>query len=286
MISIRSIVKLFVPPIVVNMVHKVHSSMDTSPPEWEYLPGGWRLAQDKAAVRGWNVADAVEGTVARMPVFLSCLEPRIPFGACPETVNQPLGDLTYHNTVAIFGYALSSSLRMKKRVRILDWGGGVGNYYAVTRALLPDVELDYHIVELEAFVARGRQLFPDVHFHADDAWRQQQYDFVFSSGSLNFLEDWRQGMSDLTGVAKGGSVFITRLPVVFQVPSYLFVQRPHKLGLNTEYVSWSLNKDEFMGHAASLGLKKRWEFVAGERPYIVNAPEQCEYRAYLFDGPA
>lgn len=35
---------------------------------------------------------------------------------------------------------------------MLDWGGGLGAYYVYSRALLPDLELDYHCRELPLLV--------------------------------------------------------------------------------------------------------------------------------------
>ena len=77
-------------------------------------------------------------------------------------------------------------------------------------------------------------------------------------------------------------MFITRLPIVHQVASYVMVQRPYEYGYNTEYLGWCLNKDEFLQYATSINLILIKEFVIGENPVIYNAPESCQYWGFLF----
>jgi len=76
------------------------------------------------------------------------------------------------------------------------------------------------------------------------------------------------------------------MPFVLQAPSFVFVQRPYMYGYNTEYLGWCLNLTDFLNETSRLGLELVREFVVGERPRIINAPEQCQYRGFLFRFPA
>ena len=77
-------------------------------------------------------------------------------------------------------------------------------------------------------------------------------------------------------------MFITRLPIVHQVASYVMVQRPYEYGYNTEYLGWCLNKDEFLSIAASFNLRLIREFISQVSPYVHNAPSQPQYWGFLF----
>ena len=43
-----------------------------------------------------------------------------------------------------------------------------------------------------------------------------------------------------------------------------------------------LNREEFLTCADAIGLKLVREFIVGHRPLIYRAPEQNEYRGFLF----
>ena len=47
-------------------------------------------------------------------------------------------------------------------------------------------------------------------------------------------------------------------------------------------MGWCFNRGEFLAAAEACGLTLLREFVVGHRPVIHNAPEQNEYRGYLF----
>jgi hypothetical protein len=92
--------------------------------------------------------------------FRDAIQPRLPLGVPHELL---LGqrvrndDPAHHNVVITYGYVLARAAGGSSTVSILDWGGGLGNYYLLSRTLLPEVELDYHCTELPRIVSAGRQ---------------------------------------------------------------------------------------------------------------------------------
>jgi hypothetical protein len=60
------------------------------------------------------------------------------------------------------------------------------------------------------------------------------------------------------------------------------VQRPYSAGYNTEYIGWFINRCEFLDYASSCKLELVREFLILDRPYVHKAPEQGEYRGFLF----
>lgn len=286
----KEFIKLFVPPIMVKTLRRVRAGFKTStsapqpvtsPPEWEYIPEGWAYARAHPEVKGWNVQDVLETYKQKWPRFVQMVQGTGPLGVAHESDLASREDIYSHNTMMAFAYALALAARHRDTLSMLDWGGGIGHYYLLARALLPDVRIEYHCKDVPLLAEYGAQLFPDQHFCSDESCLARTYDFVLASGSLQFSEDWQRVLAGLAG-ATTGYLLVTRLPTVAQASSYVFIQRPYAYGYNTEYLGWCLNKHDFLAEAAMLGLTLVREFIIGEQPPIANAPEPGQYRGFLF----
>jgi len=104
---------------------------------------------------------------------------------------------------------------------------------------------------------------------------------VVAATSLQYAEDWRTTLTGLAGSATRW-LFVTRLSVVRQVPSFVVVQRPYAYGYQTEYLSWVLNRDELLAHASAAGLTLEREFIAGAPTVYAGGPEPSETAGFLF----
>ncbi len=165
---------------------------------------------------------------------------------------------------------------------MLDWGGGLGQYAVLTRAVLPDVRLDYHCFDLPAMVDTGRTVITDATFHDSEVGAlSRTYDLVLASSSLQYVQDWRAQLTRF-GAAARRYCYVARLPIAISRGSFVVVQRPHAHGYHTEYPGWVINRAELLEGASAAGLALEREFLMSERPRIPGAPEQPEYRGYLF----
>ena len=285
--KIKATLRDLTPPILWRAVRKLRAVLvgeDHSEPkarEWEYIPEGWSYARTHPEVKGWNVQDVLETYKQKWPRFVTMVQGTGPLGVAHESDLATNADIHSHNTMMAFAYALALAARHKDALSMLDWGGGIGHYYLLAQALLPDVRIEYHCKDVPLLAEYGARLFPDQRFYADESCLERTYDFVLASASLHYSEDWRRVLAGLAR-ATGGYLYITRLPTVAQAPSYVFIQRPYAYGYNTEYLGWCLNKAEFLAEASRLGLTLVREFVIGEQPPIVNAPGPCQYRGFLF----
>jgi putative methyltransferase (TIGR04325 family) len=286
----KEFVKLFLPPVTVALFRRLRAGIKgaeaaASPasmrPEWEYIPEGWAYARTHPEVKGWNVQDVLEIYKQKWPRFVAMVQGTGPLGVAHESDLVTNADINSHNTMMAFAYALALAARHKDALSMLDWGGGIGHYYLLAQALLPDVRIEYHCKDVPLLAEYGAKLFPDQRFYADESCLERTYDFVLASTSLHYCEDWQRVLAGLAK-ATGEYLYITRLPTVVQAPSYVFIQRPYAYGYNTEYLGWCLNKAEFLAEAGKLGLSLVREFVIGEQPPIANAPESCQYRGFLF----
>jgi len=189
----------------------------------------------------------------------------------------------FHNIVITYGYVLALASRQKSELSLLDWGGGIGHYYLISQKLIPDLAIDYHCKDVPVLAEYGQKLFPKAHFYSDESCLIRKFDLVFASTSLHYSQHWQHTLKDLAE-ATSGYLFITRLPIVHQVSSYVMVQRPYEYGYDTEYLGWCLNKHEFLQYAKSINLTLIKEFVSGENISPHNAPESCQYWGFLFSA--
>jgi putative methyltransferase (TIGR04325 family) len=255
------------------------ASTSLSLPEWEWVPDGFAVRDPR--IQGWNVESILQTQNAKWPRFVELIRGTGPLGVAHEAPSLDNQDFGAHNTLMSYAYVLSLAARHRDDLTVLDWGSGVGHYYHISRALLPEVRLDYHCKDVPMLCQGGRELSPGATFHDRDDCLRRAYDLVLVSGSLQYSEDWKGIVARLATAARS-YLYVTRLPVVRKAASFAVVQRPSPYGYRTEYLGWFLNREEFLGHLTELGMELRREFLIYERPHVSGAPEQCEYRGFLF----
>src|SRR5262249_44981401 len=166
-----------------------------------------------------------------------------------------------------FGYVLALAAREKDHLSLLDWGGGGGHYNPISQTLLSPGGIEKPCNDVPALCQAGAELQPAVAFHEDDeSCFARDYDLVVANGSLEYLEGWGNTMRRLAAASRG-YLYIGRLPIVREVPSFTVIQRPYRHGYATEYVSWGLDPQGFLGHAQRLGVRpaRRWPRGAAAR---------------------
>jgi putative methyltransferase (TIGR04325 family) len=269
--NLRNLLKGLTPPLAVTAARQLLGNRA----EWEACAGFTQQAG------GWNVADAAFVYRRKWPAFLQQVRSGGVLGVPPDAVRSDGFDVAFHNTVMCFAHALATAAGGRSALSLLDWGCALGHYRIFAERLMPGVVLDYTGRDLRSMVAEARQVQPDATFHDTDVCLDQCYDLVMASTSLQYEENWRELAGRLVRVARGW-IYITGLPVVQTAKSFPFVQRAQGYGYNTEYVAWALNRTEFLAAMESSGASLRHEYALGYRPPIKAAPEQCEYRGFLF----
>lgn len=248
--------------------------------EWRYVAPEWPPRTD---ARGWDAEGVADSHRRHWPGFLRSIEAPHPLGlADPGAPAQP-AHYSAHNSYLAFAHAFAVASRGRESMSMLDWGAGAGHYRQVAASLFPQVALDYHAREVPANCRAGRELVPDGTFHeSDEACLGRTYDLVMASASLHYWRDWAAVLARLAQAARP-HVFVTRLPVLLARPGYVALQRAQRYGYGTEYLAWFLNRDAFLAEAGRCGLTLLREFILMERPRVPGAPEQAEYRGFLFE---
>jgi putative methyltransferase (TIGR04325 family) len=251
--------------------------------EWSYVPEGWTRPDPDDDGPGWDVDNVAEMYAARWPAFIDALDGTDPLGAVhvvPVGHSLPREDLASHNMVMVFGYALALCARNTDALTILDWGGALGHFHALARALVPDLELDYHCKELPAVCEQGRRVSRAVTFHDSDDCLERSYDLVLASGAIQYAEDWPDLFTRLAKAARR-CLLITKVPVT-DAPSFVVLQRAHRYGYNTQYLGWALNRGELRTVAHSVGVELMREFFLSARLEVPDAPGSIHHAGFLF----
>jgi len=243
--------------------------------EMEYIPQGWY------AMKGWNDPEIARAQERHWPTIVGNLQ-----GAGPLGVSHLPGDTSReqraaHNAMMSYGYVLARAARNKARISILDWGGGLGHYYLYSRALLPELEIEYDCYELPSLCHLARKLQPSIRaYDSESDFMGKRYDIVLSSSSLHYVEDWRGQLRKLAAVTRE-FLYIARLQSVVVAPSFVALHKVFRDGY-PEFLSWCINRGEFVACAEQCGLELMREFVFVERWTVRGAPEKPESRGFLF----
>jgi putative methyltransferase (TIGR04325 family) len=251
-----------------------------APPHWEYVPEGFARQ-----AKGWNVEAISDAYREKWPSYLAAIEGTKPLGVNHEVpCGQSVGfeDHGAHNMLVSYAYVLALAARRRDRISLLDWGGGVGHYLALSRALVPGVEIDYHCRDVPVLVQHGRELFPEATFYDDDSCLERSYDLVLASASLQYAPDWKATLAALAG-ATDGLLYVTRAPVAVRSPSFVVLQRAYDYGYDTEYLGWVFNREELLATAQAAGGRLVREFLLSAWLSAAGAPEApTGHRGFLF----
>jgi putative methyltransferase (TIGR04325 family) len=244
----------------------------------EYAPEGWKTQLANDQNKGWSVDSVVEAESVKWEAFNNNLKGAGPLGFSHEHTDMSVvRNPSFHNVHISFAYVLTLAARKKDNVSVLDYGGSLGHYYQIGKAVLPDVAIDFHVKEVSMVAEAGRQINPEVHWYDDESCLDRSYDLVMITGAIPYMEDWIDAMHRISK-AVGNYLFIARLPVIEKCPSFVSVQHIY----NSQMLHQQFNQGEVLEVVKDTGLTLVREFVIGDRPYIKGAPEQCEVRGWLF----
>jgi putative methyltransferase (TIGR04325 family) len=272
----RDLIRFWVSPGLIRIGQGVLGLF--RPPALVYTVDGWntRLASPENA--GWNVSNVAAAEETKWRAFTENCKGIGPLGFSHESSDLTvMRNLSFHNINITYAYVLALAAHGKSTLTMLDWGGGLGHYYLIGRALLPDVKIDFHCKEVPLMADVGRKLNPDVHWYTDESCLNQKFDLIMMNGSLQYIQDWRAALRRISSSVLD-YLFLARVPVVQKNPGYVAVQRAY----GTKMLHPQINQEVLLKAVQDLGLTIAREFIVGDRPYIKGAPEQCELRSWLF----
>lgn len=278
--QIGKLARQVLPPFVLGGLRRLKRSTDQ--PVLRYAPKGWDTPLS-GGENGWDNERVVKVEAAKWNEFRRNLEGTGPLGFSHEHTDlTETRNVYFHNIHLTFAYVLSLAAQHKAEVSVLDWGGGLGHYYLLGKSLLPDLNLKFDCRDVPLMCARGEKLCPEVTFCSDDKCLDNRYDLVMVNGSIGYFKEWKDVLARLCDAADR-YLFLTRVLTVPHSPSFVVLQRTDVYGYNSDMLTQVLNEDEVLSVVRDRGLTLVREFVVGEGPTIVDAPEQCRDCGWLFE---
>jgi putative methyltransferase (TIGR04325 family) len=261
----KLVLKSWLPPVVWNVGKSMKRRVLRSD-HFEYAPHGWSTPLGNRNEDYWlPVANEERQAYEQL---VRCAESRSANSTPEVTVIEHLA----------YGYVLGLAGRGKRAIRVLDYGGNLGQHLFIGRAMMPDLAVDFHCKELPSVAQIGLSLNPSVTWHVKDACLAESYDLVMFSSSLQYVRDWKATLHQAANAA-GAFLFLCDVPIVRSVNTFMATQRSHGL-TNVQYI---LNCDEIVSCLGGSGLRVVGQFEMREHPEIMKAPEQPQRRSFLFE---
>jgi putative methyltransferase (TIGR04325 family) len=171
--------------------------------------------------------------------------------------------------VSLVGKALG------EKVRILDFGGGMGvSFVHLTSCLVDGQSVDYHVIEREGICEGGAQLFEHderIHFSAQLPPSLPELDIVYLSSALQYVEDYGTLLKTLAGY-EAKHFFLGKLSAG-DIPTYATAQM-NVPGSVIPY--WFINVTEVIEILASCNYSLIYKSTLEQEYDQSNFPE--EYR--------
>ena len=264
----RVVGRSLLPPIMLPAARAALAWAGVSPPvpskpRLEFAPDGWDTPLAGGA-NGWDTDAVTQAEEIRWGAFCSNAAGTTPLGFARDAAGpSAVRSLMPHNLHMSFAYAVALASAGRSRVSVLDWGGALGHYAIIARALFPAMTFDYSCREVPRIVQLGQRLNPGVHWFDGDQCLDQTYDLVMVSGSLQCMQNWREFLSRAAAaVATGRYFLLTRVPVV-SGPGFVAIQRVH----GTEVLHQQLNERELLDQMRDAGLHLEWRSTRSGRAW-------------------
>ncbi len=275
--GLKALVKPLLPPLALGFARVLARSIRPSASRFAYAPDGWQTVLADSYSNGHESPRVIALELENWNPFIS----RIQIGHAPivtpgRTANNAWQQACEHNVFMSFGYVLTLAARRCNVLRVLDYGGSFGGLFHAARAMVPDLDLNYHCKEMPEVARAGRDLTPAIVWHTDDSCLDQRYDLVMFNGSLQYIKDWKN-------VLRSGShsaceyLYLTAVPIVESVPTFVAIQR-HE---GAVMLHQQFNKSEFFGVLEGTGLRLVREFWQEDHPHVARAPEQPSFYSCL-----
>src|SRR3990172_8323414 len=173
--SIKNSIRNWIGPNLIYLGQRILSQI--IPPRLKYVPDGWATLLPIDKSQGWNDQALVENNSRKINLISQLCKGTGPLGFSYEDDElKDTRNIYFHNIHMTYAYVLALVAHKKDIVSILDWGGGIGHYYLLSKTVLPEVEIDYHCVEVPKMAKMGEKINPEIRWYSDDSFLNQTYD--------------------------------------------------------------------------------------------------------------
>ncbi|MHA8095432.1 methyltransferase, TIGR04325 family [Aquirufa lenticrescens] len=113
-----------------------------------------------------------------------------------------------------------ASLKQKSNLNVIDFGGGGGNHYHITKFLFNNsADLNWNIIETEKMTVTASETYSKTelnYFSSLQKFKSDniKYDLFFASSSLQYCENFEEILNDIL-IISPKNIFITKTPFTF-----------------------------------------------------------------------
>jgi putative methyltransferase (TIGR04325 family) len=201
---------------VLPLARRIARRLEPPPPAPEFSGRFTNFDEALSQSTGYDTSDIAQAIVGRVGPYLN-----------GEAVELDDRFLHVHS-------ALSFIANGSKRLSILDVGGGNGSYFYVIKRLMPDVDLEWSILETESLALACRESSPKDLWVTK--WPDRRFDVVLFSGALQYLPLPHDSLQRACSLASW--VIATRLPMADDECDWITIQRPNQAILPGTLPMW------------------------------------------------
>jgi putative methyltransferase (TIGR04325 family) len=162
-------------------------------------------------------------------------------------------DYSMRQRNVVMSTLVATLLTQRTKVRVLDFGGGVGIGFIVLSSMIGDKikRVDYRIVDAESTCRTGFELFggAEAPTFQPSSPAAMDYDIVHAASVLQYIEDWRGAIRMLAEYNAAylslGDVFIGDFPTYVTLQNYYDSRLRH----------WFINRTDFIAEVEAQGYE-------------------------------
>jgi len=217
-----------------------------------------------APVIGTRVAKNWESAVSRSSGYQSQQTMRAIRGSDPVvskgTPSGYLGGRYQQVASAILSCLNSEKLKLDTTIRVLDIGGGLGEYFFLLRDNVPNIKFEWLILETQSICQLAkveRPDFPGVSWTDALNDSSQTFDIVLLSGVIQCLEQPFELIE--MAMRKAPQLIFNRLPLSSKAHNLVCIQRPGLFESKGSYPVHIFSERLFFSHLSAHGhIISRW----------------------------
>jgi putative methyltransferase (TIGR04325 family) len=176
-------------------------------------------------------------------------------------------------------------------IKLLDFGGGIGNTYVpIVNSLEESFLFEYHIVDTPINCQIGETIFKDdTRVTFNDTIPALKFDIIFCSQTLQYIEDWAITLSNLCSLQAQYIVLAklttTEIETFGSKQNLIMTSGPHKGAFAGSAFHWFFNRREIRALLEANGYLIMLDLLYSDLSPAENLPEgyrDCTSRILVF----
>ncbi len=161
-----------------------------------------------------------------------------------EIEASPESAVGYQTSLLPMVTAMAAASLKKDKLRILDFGGGLGNTYLLMNSgCVKQTGLEFYVVESQEVCRKGREIFRNdnkICFYSELPKDVKDFDIIHLGSSIQYIEDWKELPGEF---AKYNAEYVLLADVpAGDIPTYATLQNYY----GSKIPHWFFNIDEFV----------------------------------------